>query len=560
MNFFVSGRRLHQLCLFALLFTPFLGLAAGEGRPIRSIEDVHIGSIDEQAHLVRLAMQHNQSLVPAAYLLLRESILRQAATSISLSNAISLLTHLPKHKLGPSKKLTWKTLVGASTEQKNFDRADDWRYAQNLVQRALPEVVEDVDQVMATYSDNPLFDELCASYLNCPSDKQAILLAEKENKEIASRMLNQADPVVGHAVPELRKHGEKWSRNTCRHTLSLTLLFHAMTRAGLTDKLVHGELRFVEIGGGYGNMVRLVQNAYGFEAFAGIDLPFVTLLQDYYLDYTLPDHIHLVLFKEDMNKEDDSALCKAQTNNRNIAQRFGKRFYLDEDDPEFMPETSKDCQQRGHGAPKPGQDFSPTSAGKPGKNGEKNFSPECAVPGENGENSYAIQGEETEAHVTLVSTQHFQEFAYDFDGADVLIASRSWSTLLLDDWFSYYNAFIGRKPKVEWILYIYDVKGEDHTRQLDILFHHFEILRQVTHEGACHLVLRLKNPKLVEVFVELSILVLITWKEAVEAYEFQPALCGGKDFENFQDGSHAFFFPPTKNLILMINVGGGFQI
>ena len=89
---------------------------------------------------------------------------------------------------------------------------------------------------------------------------------------------------MGHAVPELavalREGPERRSQNTCRHTFMLTLLYSSL-EAGERKSL--DDFSYVEIGTGFGNMIRMVREIYGFKSWAGIDLPLMTLLSEYYL-------------------------------------------------------------------------------------------------------------------------------------------------------------------------------------------------------------------------------------------------------------------------------------
>ena len=77
--------------------------------------------------------------------------------------------------------------------------------------------------------------------------------------------------------------------NTCRHIKRLTLLLHQLQMDGLVSSKEHGwdGLDIAEIGGGNGNMARLVAKALGFHQWTIFDFPVMADLQEWYLKRTL---------------------------------------------------------------------------------------------------------------------------------------------------------------------------------------------------------------------------------------------------------------------------------
>lgn len=76
--------------------------------------------------------------------------------------------------------------------------------------------------------------------------------------------------------------------NTSRHIFPLVFLARALGGTAAYRRMMNGQLRVLEVGGGLGNMLRLLHNAIGgFSEWAAIDLPLASRLQRWYLRYTL---------------------------------------------------------------------------------------------------------------------------------------------------------------------------------------------------------------------------------------------------------------------------------
>eukprot|EP00457_Paulinella_chromatophora_P006266 gb/GEZN01006284.1/.p1 GENE.gb/GEZN01006284.1/~~gb/GEZN01006284.1/.p1 ORF type:complete len:472 (-),score=72.05 gb/GEZN01006284.1/:238-1653(-) len=440
---------------------------------------IKIGTVEEQVALVRAAIKHNTSLIPAAYALLRMSIHQRLAAKTTLQEGIAKVTGLKQHLL-QGQPLTWQSLVEASVTYAAFNEPSDWWYTQALVQRALPQMIsDDLDLIFETFADDPMFNHLTHSALFHPHDPQAVQQALQENMSMAARLLALPEPSFGHAVPELFKTltagQDKRSMNTCRHTLLLTFLFRTLVQDGQGQKVESGSLSFVEIGSGYGNMIRLVAETSGFRSWVSIDLPLSVLLQEYYLDNTLPDDIALIMYKHDDDPQKDQidsqfgeipSSLAAKKHNEKIAGVYGPGYALDEDDPEFLPVKETDL------------DVTEEVGEKEAESGDKESAEERVV--------------------TLVKTSNFNEFVFEFTRADVLIATHSWSELALDSWFGYYNAFLGQHPKVDYILYAYQrawPSEKENKQKRSVLESSFKVINELATEEGKTVILVLKRRK-----------------------------------------------------------------
>lgn len=141
------------------------------------------------------------------------------------------------------------------------------------------------------FSEEPVFRFFHPSAM-FPADPNALALARGVNPQIAEALLAVGDSVVGY-IPELlaatHPSGQP-TMNTCRHIKRLTLLLSQL----LEDDVVGSErtwqsLRIAEIGGGNGNMARLVGTSasLGFASWTIFDLPVMSRLQRWYLEQTL---------------------------------------------------------------------------------------------------------------------------------------------------------------------------------------------------------------------------------------------------------------------------------
>jgi hypothetical protein len=204
---------------------------------------------------------------------------------------------------------------------------DWWRFQEMLGEAATREGWPDYD----LFSEDPLF------HFTMPwatwGDAEAVELAEGISKQDADLLLYEVgDSTYGYREGRLQRaqggpdpdsgpaNGILPTSNTCRHAMHLSALLRALRdRPGLLvqsgqegeeeeeeegeggqEKGQHGrrlleKFAFVEIGGGYGNMARLVAKAYGFKSWTILDLGFMGKLQKRYLEQTLGLGAHQVM-------------------------------------------------------------------------------------------------------------------------------------------------------------------------------------------------------------------------------------------------------------------------
>ena len=157
------------------------------------------------------------------------------------------------------------------------DIASWWRY-QEMVGEAMVDVTD-----YARFADEPAF------HFTCPywtwGDPEATALAQHISPEDKSALFEVGDSHVGYREGQLpdKSNGDLPTTNTCRHTMQLSLLLKTLRQDGRRVR----DISVVEIGGGYGNMARLMGRAYGFKTWTICDMPFMNRLQEYYLEQTL---------------------------------------------------------------------------------------------------------------------------------------------------------------------------------------------------------------------------------------------------------------------------------
>jgi hypothetical protein len=103
-------------------------------------------------------------------------------------------------------------------------------------------------------------------------DEQALNYALNLNKELYERFISQPKGLVGY-----KNNEEKYlpiDDLDSKHILQLTFLFN-------NNKINYN--RIVEIGGGFGNMARLINNIITYNSWDIIDIPHMLELQKYYL-------------------------------------------------------------------------------------------------------------------------------------------------------------------------------------------------------------------------------------------------------------------------------------
>ena len=147
------------------------------------------------------------------------------------------------------------------------------------------------------FSEEPVFRFFHPS-LSFPDDRGALAQARQTNLVVAEKLISVGDSSVGY-IPSLLQATHPPGHptmNTCRHIKRLTLLLHQLEVDGVATAGASGSswnnVAIVEIGGGNGNMARLVARAVGFQSWTIFDMPVMTQLQEWYLKKTLkPDFL-----------------------------------------------------------------------------------------------------------------------------------------------------------------------------------------------------------------------------------------------------------------------------
>ena len=126
------------------------------------------------------------------------------------------------------------------------------------------------------------------------SDEAAIDVAREVSESVFTSLSEVADSTLGLTGHTLPPNG---SMNHCRHLMMLTMLFSVMPNP-TTD------LSFLEIGGGYANMARIVGSARltrPFHRWTIFDMRHSMMVQDWFLRKSLPD----VKVRNTLNLGDD---------------------------------------------------------------------------------------------------------------------------------------------------------------------------------------------------------------------------------------------------------------
>ena len=146
-----------------------------------------------------------------------------------------------------------------------------------------------IEALFARFSEEPVFRFFHPS-LMFPADPAALALARGVDPALTARLLAVGDSAVGY-IPELLQAThppDAPTMNTCRHTKRLVLLLHQLEQDGAVARAGGwGSLRVAEIGGGNGNMARLVGASVGFGSWTIFDFPIMSRLQRWYLNETL---------------------------------------------------------------------------------------------------------------------------------------------------------------------------------------------------------------------------------------------------------------------------------
>ena len=115
-------------------------------------------------------------------------------------------------------------------------------------------------------------------------DNQALNYALEINKELYNKYINVPKGVIGY-----KGHEDKYlaiDDIDSKHILQLTFLSNKLNAFN----------RIVEIGGGFGNMIRLSKDIIAYDSWNIIDIPHMLKLQQYYLEKEILDisKIHFV--------------------------------------------------------------------------------------------------------------------------------------------------------------------------------------------------------------------------------------------------------------------------
>lgn len=165
----------------------------------------------------------------------------------------------------------------ASTSPQAFRRGmqDFWRYKATVGNAFVD------PHRFATFQHDDLF-HFCTSRDFGP-DEQALAAVAERAPELLAELLAIGDSPVGYREGALPA-GVPTLFHT-RHCAQLAFLLHHLRRLGDPTRM-----HFLEVGGGFGNVVRLLGTHSGFGSWTIFDLPFVGELQRWFLARTLPQH------------------------------------------------------------------------------------------------------------------------------------------------------------------------------------------------------------------------------------------------------------------------------
>lgn len=109
-------------------------------------------------------------------------------------------------------------------------------------------------------------------------DQDALNSARKINQEIFQKLDSIGDSDLGY--DGYSHNGKTSTVNQCRHILMLTNIINYLQKTGRKIE----NLNIAEIGGGFGNFVRMVEKFSGIEKWVIFDMKFVTLLQKWFIE------------------------------------------------------------------------------------------------------------------------------------------------------------------------------------------------------------------------------------------------------------------------------------
>jgi hypothetical protein len=184
----------------------------------------------------------------------------------------------------------WLTRDGANAPRyngwKEFWQAVNLR--NRLIERFLKAYGVKDDEYFDMFAKDSTFS-FVGNHPSLPHDEESVRLARSINAPLANQLLSLKEPMLGMAGVEelfLSKHPighvEKRTQNTCRHTLFLTMLLTEMQKEVLVENQL-SQISVIEIGGGYGNIARMMWETKKFKSWKIFDLALVSRLQNWWL-------------------------------------------------------------------------------------------------------------------------------------------------------------------------------------------------------------------------------------------------------------------------------------
>lgn len=137
------------------------------------------------------------------------------------------------------------------------------------------------DAAFDVFQHDPLFHFCTARHFG--RDEEALAAARARDPQLLGELLAIGDSPVGYLPGTIT--GDRCTVFHTRHCAQLTFLLHNLRRFG-DPRHMH----VLEVGGGYGNMPRLLGTHSGFGSWTILDLPFMSRLQRWYLAQSLPGH------------------------------------------------------------------------------------------------------------------------------------------------------------------------------------------------------------------------------------------------------------------------------
>lgn len=189
----------------------------------------------------------------------------------------------------------------ASTSPQSFRRGmrDFWRYKATVGNAFVD------PHRFATFQHDDLFHFCTARDFG--NDEQALAAAAERDPQLLAELLAIGDSPIGYRQGALP--ADLPTTFHTRHSAQLAFLLHHLRRIGDPTRM-----HFLEIGGGFGNVVRLLGTHSGFGSWTIVDMPFMAELQRWYLARTLPQHRQE---HDDFGALADGAIRCVDTDHRN---------------------------------------------------------------------------------------------------------------------------------------------------------------------------------------------------------------------------------------------------